>query len=331
MPRKLSPLTLSVIRAARDNPGRTSSELLDLAGISLQSPYRVPVMKRFHDWAKRGLLIRQDGQGWQPAHYIGPAGLVALKGDKSVRPSNPASVEAPHQASHCLDRRAKPTRPTRPAKPTHAAPAMETKVSGIVADPFMVSSSLGLPAAPAADPSGEPTMEDAIAIIARQLGERIMDGAMQHIAARLREHTLPMVELDIGRAAEPDEPDEPAKQAEQAKPDEPAKPPASEARPNNEARRPRALIVGLLPGQQDIITREFGRELDLRFVTSQAQVSNRAKELSHTSDAAILMTKFVNHAAEDIIKSRGGRLIRVSGGLSQLRDTLTQFYCEQQG
>ncbi len=150
---------------------------------------------------------------------------------------------------------------------------------------------------------------------ARRVGLWVADlaQALQHITARLRDYTLPLVELDIA-----------------IEPADPIKPQTCNASPANptQARRKRVLVVGLLPGQQDLITREFGRELDLRFVTSDAQVSNRAKELSHSSDAAILMTKLVSHAAEDIIKSRGGRLIRVSGGLSQLKGALTQFYCE---
>lgn len=95
-------------------------------------------------------------------------------------------------------------------------------------------------------------------------------------------------------------------------------------------RKRRVMIVGLLPAQQDLISKEFGRELDLRFVTSSAQVSNRAKELSSRSDVAVLMTKFVNHSAEDTIKAGGIRMIRVSGGMSSLRDTLISIYCEEE-
>lgn len=172
--------------------------------------------------------------------------------------------------------------------------------------------------------SGLSGLEQAIESFARQLAASIFEATMRRIAAQLSEQVMPVIRVGLATKETPPE-ETPPEETPVTEADEPA------THVETPPRRPRALIVGLLPGQQDIITREFGRELDLRFVTSQAQVSNRAKELSHTSDAAILMTKFVNHAAEDIIKSRGGRLIRVSGGLSQLRDTLTQFYCEQQG
>jgi len=179
---------------------------------------------------------------------------------------------------------------------------------------------------PAPAPAREASPSPSVAMPASWLHalDALAEGLARHIIARVRS------ELALGlRAMTPPEPApevlvEPTPVVEAPATDAPA-PRAAEP----QAPRKRVMIVGLLPGQQNTITREFGRELDLRFITSDAQASNRASELSRRSDAAVLMTKFVSHTAENIIRAGGGRLIRVSGGMSQLRDALTRLYCEE--
>ncbi len=44
--------------------------------------------------------------------------------------------------------------------------------------------------------------------------------------------------------------------------------------------------------------------------------------------AVMVMVGFVSHATEDLIKSRGGNLVRVSGGMSSLRAELDKYVTE---
>ena len=91
-------------------------------------------------------------------------------------------------------------------------------------------------------------------------------------------------------------------------------------------RKPRVTVVGLLPGQAALIEKEFGDAVELHFVTSDQTASQKLKGLCRTSAAVLTMTGFISHAAEDLIKANGGNLVRVSGGMSSLRDSITEAY-----
>ena len=91
-------------------------------------------------------------------------------------------------------------------------------------------------------------------------------------------------------------------------------------------RKPRVTVVGLLPGQAALIEKEFGDAVELHFVTSDQTASQKLKGLCRTSAAVLTMTGFISHAAEDLIKANGGNLIRVQGGMSSLRDAITEAY-----
>lgn len=90
--------------------------------------------------------------------------------------------------------------------------------------------------------------------------------------------------------------------------------------------KPRITIVGLLPGQASLIDREFNDAVDLHFVTSEQSTSQKLKGLCRTSAAVLAMTGFISHTTEDVIKANGGNLIRVSGGMTSLRDAITEAF-----
>lgn len=95
-------------------------------------------------------------------------------------------------------------------------------------------------------------------------------------------------------------------------------------------KRQSVTVVGLLAGQAQMITSEFGKEFNLHFVSSSKNEAHRLSSLCKTSDAVIAMTGFISHSLDKIIKSSGVRLIRVSGGMSSLRDSLTQLYLQSE-
>lgn len=89
--------------------------------------------------------------------------------------------------------------------------------------------------------------------------------------------------------------------------------------------RKRVLVVGLLPQQAGMIAREFGECLDLDFV-EQTKAGSTLRDKVNGQDAVITMTKFISHDSEQMIQAKHGNLIRCPGGLSQLRDILTEQY-----
>lgn len=94
--------------------------------------------------------------------------------------------------------------------------------------------------------------------------------------------------------------------------------------------RPRVTVVGLLPGQVEMISREYGAALDLHFVDCEHTNTKRLEGLCRSSHHVITMTNFINHAVEAIIKASGGNLIRVFGGMSSLRIALEGIINERE-
>ncbi|WP_395138385.1 hypothetical protein [Schlegelella aquatica] len=87
-------------------------------------------------------------------------------------------------------------------------------------------------------------------------------------------------------------------------------------------------IFGLLDAQAAMIDSEFGRDLNLRYVRSSDAASQRARGLIRTSDYVVTMAGFISHSTEDLIRSMGAKLVRVSGGMTSLRNELTRLYVE---
>jgi hypothetical protein len=92
-----------------------------------------------------------------------------------------------------------------------------------------------------------------------------------------------------------------------------------------EAKKPkkRVLILGLLPEQQQYVMREYGNELDLRFLKGQdgvpiPNVRNNARE----ADFVIGMNKFIRHGDEHAAKQVAKAYMTLYGGISGLRDVL---------
>jgi predicted Zn-ribbon and HTH transcriptional regulator len=91
---------------------------------------------------------------------------------------------------------------------------------------------------------------------------------------------------------------------------------------------PRVTVVGLLPGQVDMIRREFGQELHLSFVNSDKTEADRLRKLCQNSSHVISMCAFMSHSTESVIKTTRAHHTRISGGMSSLRERLTAIYVE---
>lgn len=101
----------------------------------------------------------------------------------------------------------------------------------------------------------------------------------------------------------------------------PSAPPIPPAPP-----KPRVTIVGLLANQQQMILSEYGEVFDLKmFHTDDAQGSS-FRAAAENSAAVFTMVSFINHAVENVIKSMKGKVIRVAGGMTSLRDKLNDYF-----
>jgi hypothetical protein len=87
--------------------------------------------------------------------------------------------------------------------------------------------------------------------------------------------------------------------------------------------KPSLGIVGLLPVQQECISKEFGDVFDLRFWKDESISSLKA--MGRSCDL-VLVTKWCGHSDTETLSSVGSKWRRVDGGLSQLKDVLTTLY-----
>jgi hypothetical protein len=87
------------------------------------------------------------------------------------------------------------------------------------------------------------------------------------------------------------------------------------------------LIVGLLPAQAGQIQSEFHDCFDLRFWKDES--ADKLKAASHAADLVITFTSKISHWAEEIIQSTHATLIRSPGGMTRLREILTEIYSKE--
>ena len=86
----------------------------------------------------------------------------------------------------------------------------------------------------------------------------------------------------------------------------------------------KVLIVGLLPQQAGVITQEFHQCFDLRFFKEGNH--HLLKDMARGVDRIILHTNHLGHSTEASIKSLGKEYEYCSGGLTALKNRLTNLY-----
>lgn len=86
-------------------------------------------------------------------------------------------------------------------------------------------------------------------------------------------------------------------------------------------RRDSLLVVGLRNDMQQQIRKDFASEWDLRFVAKD-ESKDRLRTLADRSKHCIVMTDFIGHSHEDIVKARHPGYTRVSGGMTHLREAI---------
>lgn len=87
-------------------------------------------------------------------------------------------------------------------------------------------------------------------------------------------------------------------------------------------KKPKVLVVGPKADQQQILAREFGDMLNLRFVSSER--TRDAADLAKTHPHVLVWTNFVDHGTTQHIPNK----TLVTGGMSALSDALTKLAVE---
>lgn len=101
---------------------------------------------------------------------------------------------------------------------------------------------------------------------------------------------------------------------------------APEVTPKAKTRK--AVIVGLLPAQRNMIEGEFKCCYRFSFLDSSAPAQLVRSRIKGADDIFI-MAEFINHSMTETINAAGRKPEIVRGGMTSLRESLTQIYVQQ--
>lgn len=156
--------------------------------------------------------------------------------------------------------------------------------------------------AKAIDPASMPfeTLIEAIGVkvagmLLRSIGEQLQDSIMQRVTEALSHMAMP-AGLPEGVAR---------------------------LHPAPRNRKPRVLIVGLLNQQAQDMERALGELLSLDFV--KVEHANTLEDKARNADLVVLMTKFISHQHQDIVRGVNEHIVYRNGGVSELKRYLTQW------
>ena len=91
--------------------------------------------------------------------------------------------------------------------------------------------------------------------------------------------------------------------------------------------KPKVLITGLLSNQAGIISSEFHELFDLEFWNDRTGSSiEQLRSMSKRADVILYHKNHAAHNHQEVIKSVGGNMRIVSGGVSSMKDALTDLY-----
>lgn len=98
--------------------------------------------------------------------------------------------------------------------------------------------------------------------------------------------------------------------------------PAFESAP----RKHKVLIVGLLPQQAGMISMEFSDALDLSFWKDES--TSQLRNSARAADVVVLFTSKISHSHLETVKSVQTKVKQCPGGMTALRDMLTNIFVE---
>lgn len=204
-------------------------------------------------------------------------------------------------------------------EPTKKAIGRRTQQTTPAAQPVMRT------AAPAPAKATPPTLELAIAPLVRDLAEQIAqvvaNALTQAVSTALADAVKTAVTRDIAALTE-------QLRGEQSAFTAPIQQALAEHRPNRPvASKAKVVVIGLLPQQAGQIEQEFGQVFDLNFIEAGKNQRAKIRALVAQDPHIYAMVNFMSHALEKQIQGVT-HYHRVAGGLTKLRDLLTQQYVD---
>lgn len=85
------------------------------------------------------------------------------------------------------------------------------------------------------------------------------------------------------------------------------------------------MVVGLIGEQRNFIEKEFKDIFDLKFYDKDDNIQS-LKERAINCDEIILMTKFISHKHQDLVKASGAPFSYCNGGISDLSKQLEAMF-----
>ena len=159
----------------------------------------------------------------------------------------------------------------------------------------------------------QPAQSDDIASMIQNIGNALAKQIVAQVALSLQ----PMLQRELA-AVIPEQP------VEIPQLDVKALVSTQTAQPKRE-RLPTVGIVGLLPQQAGLIATEFGEVFDLRFWNNESNASLKSMGIACE---VVLCTKWCSHSTTETLASVGANWRKVTGGMNELRTTLTALYVE---
>lgn len=93
--------------------------------------------------------------------------------------------------------------------------------------------------------------------------------------------------------------------------------------------KPKVGVTGLLPQQAGMIATEFGDTFDLRFWNDRnGDGVKQLKSMGVGCEIVFWNTGFCAHGTEAMLRNTGAKVVNFGGGMTQLRDLLTEYYVE---
>lgn len=83
--------------------------------------------------------------------------------------------------------------------------------------------------------------------------------------------------------------------------------------------KPVVTIIGLLPGQASMISKEYGEHLHIKFADSSHLEPGRLRAICSSSYATVALLNFISHSQHDIAKMASTNFLPVKGGMSSVR------------
>lgn len=89
--------------------------------------------------------------------------------------------------------------------------------------------------------------------------------------------------------------------------------------------KPVVTIIGLLPGQASMISKEYGEHLHIKFADSSHLETSRLRAICSSSYATVALLNFISHSQHDIAKMASTNFLPVKGGMSSVRMKLDEI------